>query len=181
MIETLPKSIGNVLRGNKDLTAKNPLKVLISLGSAHTRIYHWLHNRGENIKRVFPDMPYDFLGSTALPVRSVLFDKPFKKEKDKELIEQNFFFNLCSLFPFKNMGKILSDGEYQAYINFLKKDFSHEVMKSIYETSLDEKGLNPREFISKVFKFMHKNKLPVIITKKNANKIRNFKLSEENK
>lgn len=176
MVETLPKAIGNIIRDNKNLTNKELLKVFIYLGATHTRIYHILYSRGEKVKRVFPDMPYDYQGTPHIS-RSGIFDKNI--DKNKNYVEQEFFIDLCTGYPFFETHKILSDGEYQAYLNFLKKYFSHEIMKEIYESAVGEQGFNPDLFSKKVFMFLEKNNIPIIITEKDANKVRNFIVSNE--
>jgi hypothetical protein len=83
--ENLKKQIKEFLRGNPEYAKKENLKVLISLGAVHTKIYQDLSKKEPHVSREFSVMPAVY-PSRYEAIRRVMFGK----EVNDELLARGF-------------------------------------------------------------------------------------------
>ena len=172
MIETLPVQLANLIKQYPELAKKPKLKVVMLLGAAHTRVYQWMHDRGDNVSRKFQEMPQLYLGNASIS-RAELLNKPLSQES-KEAV---FFLDIARVHTF--LGKVegfTSFPEFQAYKKFIMKNLSKPEMESLYEIFRKD---GQRKF-GKAFEAILESKyIPIIKTPADAQKVRDWILEED--
>lgn len=83
MVEELATKVDEILDSNPDLKTKHKVRVLVSLGSVHTGVYHELRDSGERVEREFNVMPQVYSLSDE-GVRRYMWEKPI----DQQLLAQ---------------------------------------------------------------------------------------------
>ena len=175
MIASFPGEIARILKEYPELKEKKSLKVVMYLGAKHTRLFHWLKQRGENVNQKFQEMPHAFVPESVV-TRSELLKKglPLKNE----IKEQAFFSRILfeKTFLQKTFNLTRSE-EFTAYLNFIMKNISSSEMKNLYELLITEK--DDLAFKKEFEKVLKAKNVPIIKTSYDVEKVRNWVLEED--
>lgn len=120
------------------LRGKNPVKILLFLGTAHTRIYHELKKRGETVSRKFPRMPYAVAIDT-----EVMRHFFFGKEPSDDLLAKDLLGAVLNAILDNHFSEISADT--QLRIRFLRKAvkiFNFQEIKNIFDAMREEGGIS---------------------------------------
>lgn len=80
ILENLKINLLDLLKQKPELKDKENLKILFSMGSFHTRLYHEMKKSGDNVSREFQSNPYTF--SPRMAVERVVHFKGNEKAKE---------------------------------------------------------------------------------------------------
>jgi hypothetical protein len=86
MYAHLAPKILEVIHEHPELRGKSKLKILLTLGAAHTNIYHQLKESGTNIDRDLSDMPFVYDHATELSRRHFFEKEITEDQKEKALL-----------------------------------------------------------------------------------------------
>ncbi len=155
--KSLPRELGKLVKQYPGLLKKEKLKVLIQLGSNHTRIYQWLKSRGENVSRFFPNKPYNYMGG--LHSRADLFGKSFSGLDNKKI---TFADTICFKTFLHHAVLFIPEGLYSEYVRRIVALFSEKEMEEVYAglQSEDEKIQNEAQ--NTFEHLLQKNKIPIV-------------------
>lgn len=84
MFQEIPGAIRKIIDNSPELRKKTELKVLISLGAAHTPFYIMLKSVDQTVERSFPEIPQIF-GHFDRLIRMLSFGKSIKDITDEEI------------------------------------------------------------------------------------------------
>lgn len=97
MLSQFKPKIRELIENRKELfqKKKNVIRVLLSLGSSHTALYHAFKRGGENVSRSFPSKPYSFTFISEF-IRRGQFGLEINNELAARALLQRYFYRYFS-------------------------------------------------------------------------------------
>jgi len=130
MISQLRPTMQELIKTYPSLKDKSEIKVLLSLGSAHTFVYHNLKRDSQETTRTFSRMP-EVYGFETEALRRFIFGREVDDDLVSKVFLEGVFLKTHDLG--RNIGNVGDSSKIEKYVRKLIPQFSFEETKEIFE------------------------------------------------